>query len=134
MLGIEKRVLTAVGAALARNSSDRLVAGGAAGGGSQKGCFFSVAVRAQCVPTPAPALPEAAHYCLFLQVGGALRALVSSSGRYTRQFTLGAPAGAADFSFPEGYVCDWKNKEEFTLQEHMERLVGRRRDEIENIC
>lgn len=84
--------------------------------------------------TPAPALPEDAHYCLFLQVEGELRALVSFYGRYTRQFTLGAPAGAADFSFPEGYVCDCKNKEEFTLREHMERLVGRRRDEIENIC
>ena len=84
--------------------------------------------------TPAHALPEDAHCCLFLQVGGELRALVSFYGRYTRQFTLGAPAGSADFSFPEGYVCDWKNKEEFTLQEHMERLVGRRRDEIENIC
>lgn len=78
------------------------------------------------------ALPEDAHFCVFTQIGDEIRALVCFYGRYTRQFTFGQAPDAGDFKYPEGYICDWKNKAEYTLAEHIENLVSGRRTRLKN--
>lgn len=70
------------------------------------------------------AFPEDAHFCAFMQAEGEIRALVSFYGRYTRQFIFGQAQGAGDFRYPAAYICDWRNKDEYTLAEHIERLTG----------
>ena len=70
-----------------------------------------------------PAMPDGAHFCVFAQVDGAIQALVCFYGKYVRRFTLGKAEGAADFRNPNAYICDWKNKREYTLGEYIERLV-----------
>ena len=77
------------------------------------------------------ALPENVHFCVFMQMGGKIYALVSFCGRYTRQFTFGQAPAAEDFKYPDGYICDWKNKTEYTLAEHIERLIGNVRSKLE---
>lgn len=69
------------------------------------------------------ALPEDAHFCVFMQMEGEIRALVSFYGRYTRQFVFGKPPAENDFKYSEGYVCDWRGKAEYTLAEHIKRLA-----------
>lgn len=70
-----------------------------------------------------PAMPDGAHFCVFAQVDGAIQALVCFYGKYVRRFTLGKAEGAADFRNPNAYICDWKNKREYTLGEYIERLI-----------
>ncbi len=77
------------------------------------------------------ALPENAHFCVFIQMDGEICALVSFYGRYTRQFTFGPAPAAEDFKYPDGYICDWKNKTEYTLAEHIECLIGNARSKLE---
>lgn len=77
------------------------------------------------------ALPENAHFCVFIQMDGEICALVSFYGRYTRQFTFGTAPAAEDFKYPDGYICDWKNKTEYTLAEHIECLIGNARSKLE---
>ena len=70
------------------------------------------------------ALPKDAHFCVFMQIEGEIRAIVSFYGRYTRRFTFGQAPAAGDFRYPAAYICDWRNKDEYTLAEHIERLTG----------
>ena len=77
-------------------------------------------------------LPKDAHFCVFTQMEGEIRALVCFYGRYTRQFAFGQALAKEDFKYPGGYICDWRNKDEYTLAEHIERLIGNVKQNLES--
>lgn len=68
-----------------------------------------------------PMHPDRAHYIIILQIKKLLVALVSLYGESTSYFVKLAELEAYESIIrnPIGLICDWKNRKEFTLSEHI---------------
>lgn len=66
--------------------------------------------------------PDKAHWCLFTEYNGYPYAVVSFYGVWQRSFRLTKERNNW-FLFPQGFVCDWKNKKEYTLMEYVDKFI-----------
>ncbi len=67
-------------------------------------------------------VPAQAHYCVFVDNGEYLIADVCLYNHWRKMFGM-CKKFDDSFVIPQGYICDWKNKKEFTLMELMHELA-----------
>ena len=61
---------------------------------------------------------------------GKIYALVELLRRVYASVHLWASTRRGRFQVSDGYICDWKNKTQYTLAEHIERLIGNVRSKL----
>ena len=69
--------------------------------------------------------PKNAHWCIFQKIGGKLVAVVCFYNAYSKCFEL-AEALPTDPGIPFGFICDWENKKEYTLEQWVYSVIERR--------
>lgn len=67
-------------------------------------------------------MPNQSHYCVFVDDGEYLIADVCLYNCWRKMFVI-CRSFDDTFVIPKGYICDWKNKKEFTLMELMQELA-----------
>lgn len=67
--------------------------------------------------------PASSHWCIFSRMGNTVEAMICFYNRYMRRFTFGDLINSTDFIYPNGFVCDWKNEKEYTLEEYISKLT-----------
>lgn len=67
-------------------------------------------------------VPKLAHYCMFIDDGEYVIADVCFYNHWRKMFGICKSFDDA-FKIPQGYICDWKNKKEFTLMELMHEIA-----------
>lgn len=76
--------------------------------------------------------PEYAHFLCIYADGKRNMHASQLLQQDTRQFIFGQAPVTEDFKHPDGYICDLKNRTEYTLAEHIERLFGNAKSKLEN--
>ena len=77
--------------------------------------------------------PSKAHWCLFTQHDGYPYVMVCFYGTWQRSFKLTQRKHIL-FPMPQGYICDWKNKKEYELNEYINNILISKfcKDEMDN--
>lgn len=68
--------------------------------------------------------PDRSHWCLFSKIGTTLEAMVCFYNCFMRRFTFGEVVYQTDFVYPNGFICDWKNEKEYTLEEFIHVITN----------
>ena len=66
--------------------------------------------------------PPNSHWCIFVKYRSMLSAVVCLYNHYHRQFAFGK-IDETEPGFPFGFICDWKNKREYTLEEYINEFA-----------
>jgi len=66
-------------------------------------------------------IPNNAHWCMFIKINNVLYAFISLYGLRELCFMIGN-LDKIDFPYPDGYICDWQNKREYSLIEYIKKL------------
>ena len=66
--------------------------------------------------------PDFSHWCIFTVFENQVVAIISFYGYSTRKFIIGKLPPSTHFSL-SGLVCDWKNKNEITLDEYFKEVA-----------
>lgn len=67
-------------------------------------------------------IPDKAHWCFFVCNHNSLEAIVCFYNRYYRRFTLCDLTNVRNL-FPDGFICDWQNKREYSMLQIIENKV-----------
>ncbi len=68
--------------------------------------------------------PEKSHWCVFLQEDGRLLAIVCLYNMISHCIDLGvATDDLGKGTWPDGMICDWRNKKEYTFMEWMVEMA-----------
>lgn len=67
-------------------------------------------------------VPKLAHYCMFIDDGKFVIADVCLYNHWRKMFGI-CKSFDDTFKIPQGYICDWKNKKEFTLMELIHEIA-----------
>ena len=67
-------------------------------------------------------VPKLAHYCIFIYDGECIIVDVCLYNYWRKMFSICKKIDDS-FVMPQGYICDWKNKREFTLIDLMHQIA-----------
>lgn len=67
-------------------------------------------------------MPAQSHYCIFIDDGEYIIADVCIYNYWRKMFGI-CKTFDESFVIPQGYICDWKNKKEYTLLELMHKIA-----------
>lgn len=70
-------------------------------------------------------VPEQAHWCVFINIDGYLEAIVCFYNHISRHFPIGKLPDETMFD-TDGFICDWKNRQEYTLLQIINRFINQR--------
>ena len=70
-------------------------------------------------------VPEQAHWCVFINIDGYLEAIVCFYNHISRHFPIGKLPDETIFD-TDGFICDWKNRQEYTLLQIINQFVNQR--------
>ena len=82
-------------------------------GKSKNEFFFLPSILTDGLSNLVKTFPDGAHWCLFCKIGTTLKALVCFYNHFMRQFTFGQIINKTDFTYPDGFICDWKEEKEY---------------------
>ena len=66
-------------------------------------------------------VPYSSHWCVFLNIGGDLCAVVSLYNSIERKIVLAKGRGK-DFPMIDGMICDWRNGKEYRLIDYINQI------------
>lgn len=92
-------------------------------GKSQGEFFFLPSILTDEISSLTKVFPQNSHWCLFCKVGRTLEAMVCFYNRYMRRFTFGEITRETDFIYPDGFICDWENEKEYTLEQYTYQIA-----------
>lgn len=70
-------------------------------------------------------VPKQAHWCIFSNVDGCLETIVCFYNHVSRRFSIGKLPDETTFD-TDGFICDWKNRQEYTLLQYIGKFVNQR--------
>lgn len=85
-------------------------------GESQSEFFYLPSILTDEVSNLIKIFPDGSHWCLFCKIGTTLNSMVCFYNRFMRRFTFGEVVYPGDFTYPNGFICDWKSENEYTLR------------------
>lgn len=68
-------------------------------------------------------VPEMAHWCVCVPNGNELHAIVCFYNHVARRIRLGQLPDDRSMKLTEGFICDWKNEEEYSLFELVQKIA-----------
>lgn len=76
-------------------------------------------------------VPEMAHWCVCVPNGNELHAIVCFYNHVARRIRLGQLPDDRSIKLSEGFICDWKNEEEYSLFELVQKIARSKSQSIE---